>query len=159
MPKPIPIVRNTCVKKGNTRLYQNYRMSSLINQKSPKQGHATSDSHQASKPGRTDRFQITEEYLEHQKELFHNFIDFKKTFDCVYHERLWRVFIRLLYDKATSAVSLNGGVVSVHQRTTALQLAVCRRHRSAGGGSEEELQQLYRKTGENCCWLRHGNQL
>ena len=34
---------------------------------------------------------LLEKYLEHQKELYHNFIDFKKAFDRVWHEGLWRV--------------------------------------------------------------------
>ena len=70
---------------------------------SPKQVHATSDPQQASKPDRTDlgrgtsRLHITEEYheqmfnlrllvekhLEHQKELYHNFVDFRKAIDRV----------------------------------------------------------------------------
>ena len=58
-------------------------------------------------------------HLEHQKELYHNFIDFKKAFDRVWHEGLWRVLteysidnrlievVKSLYDEATSAVLLN----------------------------------------------------
>ena len=54
---------------------------------------------------------LVEKYLEHQKELFYNFIDFKKAFDHVWHDGLWRVLneynidsqlikvIRSLYDK------------------------------------------------------------
>ena len=72
------------------------------------QGHATSDSQQDSKPGKTDlrrrtgRFQMTEgttepivnyrllveKELEHQQEIFHVFIDFKKAFDRAWHEGL-----------------------------------------------------------------------
>ena len=32
---------------------------------------------------------LGEEYISHQKELHHNFIDFKKAFDRVWHEVLW----------------------------------------------------------------------
>ena len=32
-----------------------------------------------------------EKHPEHQKELFHNFIDFKKAFGRVWHDGLWRV--------------------------------------------------------------------
>ena len=51
-----------------------------------------------------------------QKKLFHNLNDFKKAFDRVWHDGLWRVlkeynidnqlieFIRSLYDEATRAV-------------------------------------------------------
>ena len=34
---------------------------------------------------------MVEKHLEHQKELFQNFIDFKKPFDRVRHDGLWRV--------------------------------------------------------------------
>ena len=39
-----------------------------------------------------------------------------------------------------------------------MQLAVCQRHRSAIGVSEEELQQVIEIL-EKCCWLRHGTHL
>ena len=60
--------------------------------------------------------------MEHQKELFHNFIDLKKAFDRVWHDGLWRGLkeynidnrlievIRSLYDEATSTALLNGSV-------------------------------------------------
>ena len=60
-----------------------------------------------------------EKHLEHDKELYHNFIDFKKAFDPVWHEGLWRVLreynidnrlievIKSLYDEATSAMLLS----------------------------------------------------
>ena len=34
---------------------------------------------------------LVEKYLEHQKELFHNFIDFKNASDRVWHDGLWQV--------------------------------------------------------------------
>ena len=99
-------------------------------------------------------------------ELFHNFIDFKKAFDRVSHDRLWRVLkqcnidsqlievIISLYDEATSAVLLNGSVgdsfrttVGVRQGCTlspALFNILCNLqfayNISLLGGSEEELQ-------------------
>ena len=30
-------------------------------------------------------------HLQHQRDLFHNFIDFKKAFDSVWHAGLWQV--------------------------------------------------------------------
>ena len=69
-----------------------------------------------------------EKHLEYQKELFHNIINFKKAFDRVWHEGLWRVLkeynidnrlvevIRLLYDEASSTVLLNGSVRDFFQR-------------------------------------------
>ena len=34
---------------------------------------------------------IIEKHLQHQRDLFHNFIDFKKAFDRVWHAGLWQV--------------------------------------------------------------------
>ena len=59
-------------------------------------------------------------YLKHQQNLYHVFIDFKKAFDRVWHEALWATMrkyninasiiraIENLYDKAQSAVLFNG---------------------------------------------------
>jgi hypothetical protein len=61
---------------------------------------------------------LMEKYLQHQQELHHVFIDFKKAFDRVWHEALWSTMrkyninsnlisvIERLYNKATSACSL-----------------------------------------------------
>lgn len=58
---------------------------------------------------------IIEKHLQHQKDLFHNFIDFKKAFDRVWHNGLWQVLrdfnivqaIQALYDHSNSAILLN----------------------------------------------------
>ena len=59
---------------------------------------------------------LCEKYLQHQQDLYHVFIDFKKAFDRVWHTALWATMkkhnistnliqvIKNLYDKATSAV-------------------------------------------------------
>ena len=61
-------------------------------------------------------------YLQHQQDLYHVFIDFKKAFDRVWHKALWSTMrlyninanliqvIENLYNKATSAVYLNGDI-------------------------------------------------
>ena len=36
---------------------------------------------------------LLENYLEHQQLLYHNFIDFKKAFDRVWHKALWFVCV------------------------------------------------------------------
>ena len=36
---------------------------------------------------------IIAKHLEHQRSLYHNFIDFKKAFDRVCHDSLWNVLI------------------------------------------------------------------
>jgi hypothetical protein len=76
---------------------------------------------------------LVEKHLEHQKELYHNFIDFKKAFDRVWHEGLWRVLkeynidnqlievIKSLYDEATSAVLLNGNAGDFFPRTVGVR--------------------------------------
>ena len=63
---------------------------------------------------------LCEKYLQHQQNLYHVFIDFKKAFDRVWHEALWATMrkyninasitraIENLYDKAHSAVLFNG---------------------------------------------------
>ena len=63
---------------------------------------------------------LCEKYLQHQQNLYHVFIDFKKAFDRIWHEALWvnmRKYninasiiraIENLYDKAQSAVLFNG---------------------------------------------------
>ena len=76
------------------------------------------------RPGRNTTEQIfnlrilCEKYLQHQQDLYHVFVDFKKAFDRVWHAALWATtrkyninanlirIIQNLYDKATSAVYL-----------------------------------------------------
>ena len=65
---------------------------------------------------------LCEKYLKHQQNLYHVFIDFKKAFDRVWHAALWATMreyniianlvrtIEQLYDKATSAVQMNGSI-------------------------------------------------
>ena len=59
---------------------------------------------------------LCEKHLQHQQDLYHVFIDFKKAFDRVWHAALWATMkkyyistnliqvIKNLYNKATSAV-------------------------------------------------------
>ena len=47
---------------------------------------------------------IKQKYIEHQKYVYHNFIDFKKAFDRVWHEALW---------KTTLKQNIRPGMVSV----------------------------------------------
>ena len=62
---------------------------------------------------------LCEKYLQHQQDLYHVFIDFKKAFDRVWHAALWVTMkkynisinlirvIKNLYDKATNAILFN----------------------------------------------------
>ena len=65
---------------------------------------------------------LYEKYLQHQQDLYHVFIDFKKAFDRVWHAALWATMkkynistnliqvIKNLYNKATSAVLFNSSI-------------------------------------------------
>ena len=65
---------------------------------------------------------LCERYLQHQQDLYHVFIDFKKAFDRVWHKALWSTMrlyninvnliqvIENLYNKAASADYLNGDI-------------------------------------------------
>ena len=72
---------------------------------------------------------LYEKYLQHQQDLYHVFIDFKKAFNRVLHAALWAALkkynistnlnrvIKHLYDKATNAVLFNSGIGDWFQRT------------------------------------------
>ncbi|KAL8577432.1 hypothetical protein ACOMHN_048067 [Nucella lapillus] len=65
---------------------------------------------------------LIKKHLQHQRDLFHNFIDFKKAFDRVWHDDLWQVMrnyiidsniidvIKVLYDDSKSSVLLNNQI-------------------------------------------------
>ena len=65
---------------------------------------------------------LCEKYLQHQQNLYHVFIYFKKALDRVWHAALWATMrkynisanlvrtIEQLHDKATSAVQMNGSI-------------------------------------------------
>ena len=65
---------------------------------------------------------LCKKYLQHQQDLYHVFIGFKKAFDWVWHAALWATIkkhntsanlirvIKNLYNKATSAVLFNKSV-------------------------------------------------
>ena len=64
---------------------------------------------------------LCEKYLQHQQDLYHVFIDFKKAFDRVWCAALWATMkynisaklirvIKNLYDKAISAVLFNSSI-------------------------------------------------
>ena len=65
---------------------------------------------------------MCEKYLQHQQNLYRVFIDFKKALDCVRYAALWTTMrkyninanlvhtTKQLYDKATSAVQMNGSI-------------------------------------------------
>ena len=128
----------TLTKNGNLQLCQNYRTISLIshpskdmlkiilNRLKPEAEKIIAEEQAGIRPGRSTAKQIfnlsilCERYLQHQQDLYHVFIDFKKAFDRVWHAALWATMrlysintnlinaIQNVYDKATSAVCFNG---------------------------------------------------
>ena len=128
----------TLPKKCNLQLCQNYRTINLIshpskamlkiilNRLQPQAEEIIAEEQAGFRAGRSTTEQIfnlrilCEKYLLHQQNLYHVFIDFKKAFDRVWHEALWATMrkyninasiiraIENLYDKAQSAVLLNG---------------------------------------------------
>ena len=72
---------------------------------------------------------LCEKYLQHQPDLYHVFVDFKKAFDRVWHASLWASmkkynistnhirFVKNLYDKVTSAVLFNSSIGDWFQTT------------------------------------------
>ena len=136
-------------RKGNLRQCGNYRTISLINHTSKimlrvilnrlkKEAEEHLAEEQAGfRPGRSTVEQIfnchimMEKHL-HQKELFHNFIDFKKAFDRVWHEGLWHVMrsfgiegliqiIQALYNTPSSAVLLNSDIGEFFKTTVGVR--------------------------------------
>ena len=102
---PTPWIQSlviTLSKKGNLKQCQNYRTISLISHPS---SHAEDHNEHIEKiiaqeqagfsAGRSTTDQIfnlrilCEKYLQHQQDLYHVFIDFKKVFDRVWHAALW----------------------------------------------------------------------
>ena len=140
---PIPWTQSliiTLPKKGNLQLCYNYRTISLIrhsskvmlkvilNRLKPQAEEIIAEEQAGFKAGRSTTEQIfnlrilCEKYLQHQQNLYHVFIDFKKAFDRVWHAALWATMrkynisanlvrtIEQLYDKATSAVQMNDSI-------------------------------------------------
>ena len=97
----------TLPKKGNLQLCQNYRTISLISHSSkvmlkvilnrlkPQAEEIIAEEQAGFRAGRSTTEQIfnlrilCEKYLQHQQNLYHVFIDFKKAFDRVWHAALW----------------------------------------------------------------------
>ena len=98
----------------------------ILNRLQPQAEEIIAEEQTGFRAGRSNTEQIfnlkilCEKYLQHQQNLYHVFIDFKKTFDRVWDEALWATMrkyninvsiiraIENLYDKAQSAVLFNG---------------------------------------------------
>ena len=130
----------TLPKKGNLQQCQNYRTISLIshaskvmlkiilNRLKPLAEEIIAEEQAGFRSKRSTTEQIfnlrvlCEKYSQHQQDIYHVFIDFKKAFDRVWHDALWATMrkynmgqrliqtIQELYAKATSAVLVQGTV-------------------------------------------------
>ena len=132
----------TLPKKGILQLCQNYRTISLISHSSkvmlkvilnrlkPQTEEIIAEEQARFRAGRSTTEQIfnlrilCEKYLQHQQNLYHVFIDFKRASDRVWHAALRATMrkynisanlvlvrtIKQLYDKATIAVQMNGSI-------------------------------------------------
>ena len=119
---------------------QNYRTISLIshpskvmlkiilNRLKPQAEKIIAEEQAGFRAGRSTTEQIfnlrilCEKYLQHQQDIYHVFIDFKKAFDRVWHAALWATMkkynistnliqvIKNLYNKANTAVLFNGSI-------------------------------------------------
>ena len=142
----------TLPKKSNLQLCQNYRTISLIIHSSkvmlkinltrlqPQAEEIIAEEQAGFRAERSTTEQIfnlrilCENYLQHQQNLYHIFIDFKKAFDRVWHEALWATMrkyninasiiwaIENLYDKAQSAVLVNGNTGEWFRTTVGVRL-------------------------------------
>ena len=127
-------------KKGNLQQCQNYRTISLIshaskvmlkvilNRMKPMAEEIIAEEQAGFRSKRSTTEQIfnlrvlCEKYSQHQQDIYHVFVDFKKAFDRVWHDALWATMkkynmgqkltqtIKELYAKATSAVLVQGTV-------------------------------------------------
>ena len=100
----------------------------LLNRMKPQAKYIIAGEQAGFRPGRSTTEQLfnlrilCDRYLQHQQDLYHVFIDFKKAFDGVWHKALWSTIrlyninanliqvIENLCNKANSAVYLNGGI-------------------------------------------------
>ena len=100
------IIDDTTTKKGNLRHCKNHRMISLISHPSKVMLHIIlnylkskaeellTEEQEGLRAGWSTVEQIfncrvlIEKHLQHQRDLFHNFINFKKAFDQVWHDGL-----------------------------------------------------------------------
>ena len=100
----------------------------LLNRLKPQAEEIIAEEQAGFRAGRSTTEQIFklrilyEKYLQHQQDLYHVFIDFKKAFDRFWHAALWETMkkyiisttligvIKCLYDKATCAVLFNSSI-------------------------------------------------
>ena len=76
---------------------------------------------------------IIEKHLQHQRDMFHNFLDFKNAFDRVLHAGLWQVLrgfnteegliqaIQALYENSSSAILFNSQLGEFFETTVGVR--------------------------------------
>ena len=100
----------------------------ILNRLNPQAEKIIAEEHAGFTAGRSTTEQIFnqsilfEKYIQHQQDLYHVFIDFKKAFDRVWYAALWATMkkynistsinkvIKNLYNKATSAVLFSSNI-------------------------------------------------
>ena len=138
MANPVdPVLGHYTSKQRQPAECQNYRTISLISRPSkvmlkiilnrlkPQAEKIIAEEQAGFRAGKNSTEQIfnlrilCEKYFQHQQDIYHVFIDFKKAFDRVWHAALWATMkkynnstnliqvIKNLYDKTTSAVLFN----------------------------------------------------
>ena len=111
----------------------------ILNRLKPQAEKIIGEEHAGFRAGRSTTEQIfnlriqCEKYLQHQQDLSHVCIDFKKAFDRVWHAALWATMkkynistnliqvIKNLYNKATSAVLFNSSIGNWFQTTVGVR--------------------------------------
>ena len=111
----------------------------ILNRLKPQAEKIISEEQAGFRAGRSTTEQICnlrilcEKYLQHQQDLYHVFIDFKKAFDRIWHAALWATMkkynistnliqvIKNHYKKATSAVLFNGSIGDCFQTTVGVR--------------------------------------
>ena len=141
----------TLPKKGNPQQCQNYRTISLIshpikvmlkvilNRLKPQAEKIIAEEQAGFRAGRSTTEQIfnlrvlCKKYLQHQQDLYHVVIDFKKAYDTVWHAALRAAMkknnistnliqvIKNLYDKATSAVLFKSSIGDCFRTTVGVR--------------------------------------
>ena len=68
---------------------------------------------------------MMEKHLQHQKELFQNFIDFKKAFDRVWHDGLWHALRTFSIEDQLLVVQIMKSLYSIRKGNTMCLRSPC----------------------------------
>ena len=168
----------TIQKKDNLQQWQNYWMISLISHPSEvmlkillkrlkQQAENIITAEQVCfRAGRSTTQQIfnqrilCEKHPQHQQDLYHVFVDFKKAFNMVWYASLWATTKKVkqckpkmwvtkrLYDKATKAVLFNGSVEDWFQTTAGVCHSLSHPLQHVSGNHDRCLRRVHNNTAE-----------